>query len=235
MPNRILRESILTSRAVNQLSAEAEIFYRRLMSVVDDYGRFEADPDILIARLYPLQLSRTSADICGQMLAECGQVLTTDREPLVLVYCVGNKTYLQINNFQQRTRSKSKFPDPLADICGQMTADDSNCRPIARATNTHTHTTTDTTPTTREGSQTDGLVEWLEALPYPKPIGNRDARAIVTVLVSEAKVALFKLHVPLWLEYFESVRWSYGLEKFLFGGYWEKRPPKTTNPDEEEF
>ncbi len=47
MPNRILREGILTSERVNLLSWEAEVFYRRLMSVVDDYGRFHAHPALL--------------------------------------------------------------------------------------------------------------------------------------------------------------------------------------------
>ena len=44
MPNRILRDGILMSPRVNVLSSEAELFYRRLMSVVDDYGRFSAHP-----------------------------------------------------------------------------------------------------------------------------------------------------------------------------------------------
>ncbi len=39
MPNRIIREGILTSEAVNSLSWEAEVFFRRLLSVVDDFGR----------------------------------------------------------------------------------------------------------------------------------------------------------------------------------------------------
>jgi hypothetical protein len=42
MPVRILREGILTSERVDTLSPAAEVFYRRLMSVVDDFGRFSA-------------------------------------------------------------------------------------------------------------------------------------------------------------------------------------------------
>jgi hypothetical protein len=136
MPNRIIRESILTSRAVNQLSADAEVFYRRLMSIVDDYGRYEADADILLARLYPLQLSRTSADKCAQMLAECGHALTTDGKALIETYNVNGRIYLQLTNFGQRTRTESKFPSP----CGHLRANDGECPPRARATNTHTHT-----------------------------------------------------------------------------------------------
>ena len=54
MPNRILREGILDSDRVNKLSWGAEVFYRRLMSVVDDFGRFDARIDLLKSKLYPL-------------------------------------------------------------------------------------------------------------------------------------------------------------------------------------
>jgi hypothetical protein len=44
MPNRELREGILTSERINALTFPAEVFYRRLMSVVDDFGRCPAHP-----------------------------------------------------------------------------------------------------------------------------------------------------------------------------------------------
>jgi len=125
MPNRIVRESILTSRAVNRLSAEGEVFYRRLMSIVDDYGRHEADIDILRAKLFPLQLERYSADKCAQLLAEVSRVVTTDGEPLVSVYEASGRKFLQVNNFGQRTRASSKCPPPPASTRGQLRADDS--------------------------------------------------------------------------------------------------------------
>jgi hypothetical protein len=162
VPNRYLREGILDSEAVNRLSEEAELFYRRLMSVVDDYGRIEANLELLRARCFPLQLDRWPLSRVGQVLAECGQmtaecgqmtaecgqmtaecgsaqvpaecgsaqvpaecgsaqvpaecgqVRTTDGHPLVSVYESPDrgKKYLQINNFQQRTRSASKCPPP---------------------------------------------------------------------------------------------------------------------------
>ena len=43
MPSRIIRDGILTSERINALTERAELFYRRLMSVVDDYGRFPAN------------------------------------------------------------------------------------------------------------------------------------------------------------------------------------------------
>lgn len=49
MPNRILREGILTSPNVARLGWAEEVFYRRLMSVVDDFGRYYARPALLSA------------------------------------------------------------------------------------------------------------------------------------------------------------------------------------------
>lgn len=114
MPNRYLREEIITSERIAQLSWGAEVFYRRLMSRVDDYGRFEAHPALLRAALYPLQLDQVSEQHIIQWLAECGQMRAQGaQKPLLLQYTVGLKNYLEIQDFNQRIRSLSKFPDPL--------------------------------------------------------------------------------------------------------------------------
>src|SRR5690606_33624040 len=60
MPNRILREGILTSPRIAKLGWPEEVFYRRLMSVVDDFGRYYADPGLLRAACYPRQLNKVS-------------------------------------------------------------------------------------------------------------------------------------------------------------------------------
>ena len=111
MPNRILREGILTSERVNALTPSAEIFYRRLMSAVDDFGRIEAHPTILLARCYPLQLDRVSVHDVSTWLAECAQDAGGNGENLVTVYAVAGKKYLQVNKFGQRERT-SKYPSP---------------------------------------------------------------------------------------------------------------------------
>jgi hypothetical protein len=109
----MLREGIIESEAVNSLTAASEIFYRRLMSIVDDYGRFEARPQLLRSRLFGFQLDRWSEKDITAALSECENARMEDGSPLVTVYSVGSKTYLQINNFRQRTRlMMSKYPAP---------------------------------------------------------------------------------------------------------------------------
>lgn len=116
MPTRILREGIISSERVNSLSERAELFYRKLMSVTDDYGRFFANPISLLGACYPLRPSVCEADV-KQMLSECIAA------NLISVY--GNGKYLVIIDFRQQTRSKSKFPEPAnGELLSKCTAND---------------------------------------------------------------------------------------------------------------
>lgn len=123
MPNRIVREGILDSDAVNKLTWAAEVFYRRLMSVVDDFGRYDARPEMLRAKLYPMRLDKVSLPDIVKWLADCVEA------GLVRCYEVLSKPYLEIINFGQQLRQKrSKYPEPESD-CKQMISDDINCVP----------------------------------------------------------------------------------------------------------
>lgn len=108
MPTRIVREGILTSPRVNRLSFGAELFYRRLMTVADDYGRFHASLPTLRGACFPVGPERvTEKQILG-WLTEC---LASDIQ-LLSIYESSGCRYLQIANFGQQTRGKSKYPDP---------------------------------------------------------------------------------------------------------------------------
>lgn len=120
MPDRIVRAGILTSEPVNKLSWAAEVFYRRLFNVVDDYGRYDGRPTLLRAHLYPLKIDRVSDADVGKWLTEC---VTAG---LVSVYQVSGQQYLEVFKFGQRVRAdKSKWPAPptSADICQQPLSD----------------------------------------------------------------------------------------------------------------
>ena len=105
MPTRMIRDGILTSERINALSERAELFYRRLMSVVDDYGRFSANPTLLCTYCYPLKRTTREETIKGH-LAECV------RTGVVMVYEVDGKPFLEVQDFGQRVQSKSKYPAP---------------------------------------------------------------------------------------------------------------------------
>lgn len=107
MPTRIIRDGILTSERVNRLSERAELFYRRLMSVADDHGRFYANPMLLRAACYPLKLDSVKEDSIKKHLAEA------EGAGLIVLYTVAGTAYLQITDFGQRVQAKSKFPEPV--------------------------------------------------------------------------------------------------------------------------
>lgn len=131
MPDRIVREKILTSDTVNLLTWAGECFYRRLMSVVDDYGRFDARAAILRSQCYPLKIDKVSDADIVKWLGECSKA------GLISVYQVDNKDYLEVFKFGQRLRAmKSKYPGPnegkllsSADIRWHLSADDGHPQP----------------------------------------------------------------------------------------------------------
>lgn len=151
MPNRYVREGILSSHRVNALSLGAEVFYRRLMSVADDHGRYHGSVVTLRGACFPLNPEKISEKEISKWLTE----LIKGDNPLVKMYSIDGATYLEIQNFGQTTRSKSKFPNPpWHNICitnaEQMQSDckanaeqmNATAMPISR---TRTRTRTDAT------------------------------------------------------------------------------------------
>ena len=110
MPSRILREGINSSARILALSPMAELFYRRLMTVVDDYGRFYAAPSTIRGACWPTCPNRATERQIAGWLEECCQ----GSRPLIEVYEVDGAQYLEMSGFDQKKRFKSKYPDRLA-------------------------------------------------------------------------------------------------------------------------
>ena len=108
MPSRIIREGINTSAKINALSPLAELFYRRLMTVADDYGRYYANPATLRGACWPTCPEKVTEKQVAEWLREC---LASDNQ-LLIKYQHAGVEYIQIENFGQQTRNKSKFPEP---------------------------------------------------------------------------------------------------------------------------
>ena len=114
MPNRILREGLLESEAIDLLDAEAERFFVRLMLRCDDFGRYHANPAMLANMLFPLRRD-IEPKMVENWLNQC------QRAKLLRVYQIDGRYCLEIAKFHQRSRAQqSKFPDPPTDD-GQMT------------------------------------------------------------------------------------------------------------------
>lgn len=141
MPERMVKPDILTDEAVDRLSPEAEVFYRRLISVVDDFGRYDGRLTVLLAALYPLRIRTVTEDEIERWLAECADAGALMR------YVVDGKPFVAFITFNQRLRAeKSRWPAPPIDSgCRQMPADDGKCpQPPTNAPESETNTETNT-------------------------------------------------------------------------------------------
>lgn len=125
MPNRLLRESITTSETVNELSAEEEVFFYRLIVVCDDYGYMDARPAILKARCFPLR--EVSHKSIIKWLA------TLSRLDFITLYEHDGRPYLAVKKWEdhQRIRNQhAKYPAPTDDNSRSI---DSKSQPVAVA------------------------------------------------------------------------------------------------------
>jgi len=111
MPNRIIKESICTSDTIDQLSWFEEVFFYRLLVNCDDYGRMDARPAILKARLFPLK------SVTEKQISDALYKLST--VGIVALYEYDGRPYLQLVTWEkhQQIRSrKAKYPLPPEDI-----------------------------------------------------------------------------------------------------------------------
>jgi hypothetical protein len=106
MPNRIIREGILSSDRIEMLDFAAEVFYRRLMSKVDDHGLFDARPSMLRTSLYPLRVDRVREADIARWIAAC------EMAGVIALYVHGGKPYGQMVDTRWQARSEPKFPRP---------------------------------------------------------------------------------------------------------------------------
>jgi hypothetical protein len=155
VPNRIIRDAILASERVASLGWPEEVFYRRLHSVVDDFGRYEANLQLLRSRCYPLQTDNVRTADISRWMAAC------QKAGLILGYEVAGKQYLEVINFGQQQRSASKYPAPLAS--------DSNCYQVP--SNAHLDVSVDVSVSEGEiradkpaRSSAMGLQAWIDSL-----------------------------------------------------------------------
>lgn len=114
MPNRYIRESAIESEAVNRLSWQGEVFYRRLLNRADDFGRFTANLALLRASLFPLQLDKVSDKDVSRLLKEA------EESGLLATYGVDGKAYLVIAKWEQGRAKESRYPQPPDDVCKRL-------------------------------------------------------------------------------------------------------------------
>lgn len=145
MPNRVVREGILDSDKMDTLVRNggwaAESFYRRLHSVADDYGIFDARPVVLRSRCYPTLVDIVREADVSRWLAEC------EKAGLIRLYEADCHKYLEIIEFRQQVRvKKRRFPAPPENVHSRCAADDEQMRTETKPNQSETETETETKP-----------------------------------------------------------------------------------------
>lgn len=172
MPNRILRDWT-DSFSVNELDAQAERFFVRLIMKADDFGRFHADTRLLKANLFPLLSEIRDTDI-SRWIAAC------EKAGLLRCYVDDrSRSYLEIVNFRQRTRqSESKFPSPK----DQSQASDGQATVKRQSSDSQARTKTETySETLSETASGD------DSQPSPKNLSDAIAEAMGLKFIPEGK------------------------------------------------
>ncbi len=126
MPQRLLRPGIRQSKRWNRLPYFEQVFYIRLLTLVDDYGRYEADPELLRSEAFPF--GDPEGNVI-QMTAIDSALLSFDSKNMLDLYEKDGTKYLQMTRWRERARTESKFPDPkTADKIPICQTNDSKCQ-----------------------------------------------------------------------------------------------------------
>lgn len=170
MPDRIIRGRCTSSETLQKLSDGGERAWWRLTVCCDDYGRFDADPEILLSSLF----KKRPAGWSLARMERTVQEWASGADPLVHLYRVpgDSRLYLHIltTSKHQRDRdSKPKYPDPPCDDLPQLAAKCGESRQIAES----------------GGKSPPNEINELPGLPQlaatcgnsPSGVGSREARA----------------------------------------------------------
>ena len=167
MPNRMIKESIRTSRNVNSLSDFEFRVWLYLITYVDDYGRGSADTELLRCFVFPRRKNITESQIGVALnkLASLGMVnlYEVDGEPY---FC-----FPKWANHQRIQTKRSKFPDPPSST---VTHGDSPSETKPNQIETETKIEPEIETETEANAREAAFDKFWSA--YPKKVGKQDAK-----------------------------------------------------------
>lgn len=143
MASRVVRGEIVKSRldcwiklssSLSRVSLEAELLFRNLISLCDDYGRFDGDAEIIAAHAYPRRRA-ISAETVDGWLAELA-FADGDDGPIEL-YFVDGRRFVRLVNWEihrgkSRRGSVSRWPQPPGAIARRASKINGERRAAAR-------------------------------------------------------------------------------------------------------
>lgn len=117
MPQRFLRPGLRTSQRWNSVSRDAQALWLAILMVCDDYGRYDGRDSVLCADAFSVWNEQNpTLAVNPQRIPALRSELTANG--LAFWYESDGKSFVQITQWQERARGKSKFPDPPQDSAG---------------------------------------------------------------------------------------------------------------------
>ena len=105
MPNRILKESTLTSPNLNECSISAQDLFKRILVMVDDYGCCEGNVPIIYGRAYSMCMDIVNLDDIKRWRQEL------INHNLIEIWDEGKREYIVIPNSEKHLFSKKCYTD----------------------------------------------------------------------------------------------------------------------------
>lgn len=105
MPQRFLRPGITTSDLWNACSFPAQSLFVRLLTLVDDYGRFDGRASVIHGYCFSLRPEMKTEKVRALIDELC-------QNGLVQLYMVDDKEFIRILKWSERARGASKYPAP---------------------------------------------------------------------------------------------------------------------------
>lgn len=136
MPVRLLKSSLRTSERWHRARYFDRCFYISLLNLVDDYGRYEGNPTLLASECFPYG---DENGLPVTPLAIDGVLRSLADKDLIIVYKLDGKQFIAITRWDERIRSKPKYPAPDDEKCEivwksvngwQPPANDSKCQQV---------------------------------------------------------------------------------------------------------
>ena len=164
MPNRIIKDSIRTSKSVNTMTDFQFRLWVYLLTYVDDYGRGSADPELLKGFVFPRRKGVTEATIekALQDLANIGSIL---------LYDVDGESYFCFPNWADHQRiqtKKSKFPAPDDGTLKKVTV--SHGEPLSESNPIRIQSESKSESKSEDNAREDFEKFWSA---YPRKAGNK--------------------------------------------------------------
>lgn len=111
MGTRLIEAKICESRSLSETSVFAQDLYKRLITYADDYGRFNADVQIMLPRLFPREMQSISTSDIDDALTELvgvGKIAFYTSEPRDEIY----GCFPKWSEHQRIRDSKRHCPEP---------------------------------------------------------------------------------------------------------------------------